>query len=147
MISCATTCKPLVAALSLACFIGCATVSATGDAGNRQIYEAWRAGRSKVEVQATGSIARILGERSGESGPHQGFLLHLTGPGGHGLTVRIESNLALIRAFPALRDGEAAVVRGEYEFDRRGGVIHWTHHDPRGRHPAGFVEVGGRRYE
>jgi hypothetical protein len=60
--------------------------------------------------------------------------------------VRVESNLDIIGRLP-VRDGEPAIVRGEYEYDRRGGVIHWTHHDPRGRHPDGFVEIDGRRYE
>ncbi|HXF34134.1 MAG TPA: DUF3465 domain-containing protein [Candidatus Acidoferrales bacterium] len=124
---------------------GCATANG-GDAGNAQVYEAWRGGRSHVEVQASGSVARVLGERTGPSGPHEGFLLHLTGPGGHGLTVRIESNLDLLGPLP-VRSGEPATVRGEYEYDPRGGVIHWTHRDPRSRHPAGFVEIDGRRYQ
>lgn len=111
------------------------------------MYEAWRAGRSRVEVQASGSIARVLGDRTGRSGPHEGFLLHLAGAGGRGLTLRVESNLTLMRTFPDLREGETAVVRGEYEYDPRGGVLHWTHRDPLGRHPAGFVEIAGRRYD
>lgn len=116
------------------------------DAANAQIYDAWRNGRSGIEVQASGSIARILGEHTGPSGPHEGFLLHLTGSGGHGLTVRVESNLDLMGSLP-IRGGEPTTVRGEYDYDPRGGVVHWTHRDPRGRHPDGFVEVDGRRYQ
>ena len=139
-----TTSKPAIFALVVYC-VGCAG-PAGGDASNGQIYDAWRAGRSGVEVQATGSVARVLGKRTGPSGPHEGFLLHLTGAGGHGLTVRVESNLDIIGTLPVV-DGEPATVRGEYEYDQRGGVIHWTHHDPMGRHANGFVEIGGRRYE
>jgi hypothetical protein len=25
-------------------------------------------------------------------------------------------------------------------------LIHYTHHDPRARHPSGYVRVGGRLY-
>jgi hypothetical protein len=36
---------------------------------------------------------------------------------------------------------------GEFESNDRGGVIHWTHRDPQARHPHGWLEHRGRRYE
>ena len=33
-----------------------------------------------------------------------------------------------------MRAGDDVQVRGEYIYDPRGGIIHYTHHDPRGRH-------------
>jgi hypothetical protein len=134
-------------ALLLAAVLSGGCAAAPGDdAANAQIYDAWRAARSGIEVQASGSIARVLGERSGRSGPHEGFLLHLTGAGGHGLTVRVESNLDIMGNF-AVHEGDAAIVRGQYEYDPGGGVLHWTHRDLAGRHPGGFVEVNGHRYD
>ena len=110
------------------------------------MYDAWRAGRSHLEVTASGAVARILGEREGPSGKHLGFLLHLSGSAGRGLTVRVEDNLDLTGRVP-LREGEAATVRGEYIYDSRGGLIHYTHRDPRGRHEAGYVQADGRIYQ
>jgi hypothetical protein len=112
---------------------------------NAAVYEAWQSGRSHVEVTASGSVARVLGERSGPSGMHEGFLLHLRGSEGHGLTVRIEDNVDLTGPIP-LRAGDDVTVRGEYIYDSRGGLIHYTHRDPRGHHPGGFVRVNGRLY-
>ena len=125
--------------------IGC-SVSGSGSDTNGAVYEAWRSQRSHLEVTADGSIARVLGTRRGPSGVHEGFLLHLGGSAGRGLTVRVESNVDLTGPIP-LRAGQAATVRGEYVYDPRGGLIHYTHLDPRGRHAAGYVRVDGRIYQ
>jgi hypothetical protein len=123
---------------------GCAG-GASGDAANAAVYDAWRSGRSHVEVTASGSVARVLGERAGPSGLHEGFLVHLRGADGHGLTVRVEDNVDVTGHIP-LRTGDDVVVRGEYIYDTRGGLIHYTHHDPRGHHSSGYVRVNGRLY-
>jgi len=43
--------------------------------------------------------------------------------------------------------GGAVTVRGEYEWNERGSVLHWTHHDPDGRHDPGWIEHAGERYQ
>jgi hypothetical protein len=121
-------------------FAGCA-----GDTGNVAVYDAWRAQRSHVEVTADGSVARVLGLRQGPTGLHEGFLLHLRGAEGHGLTVRVEDNVDITGRIP-LVSGDDVEVRGEYIYDPRGGLIHYTHHDPRGHHSSGYVRVNGRVY-
>ncbi len=129
-----------MAAFAVAC------AAPTDTSSNGAVYDAWRFHRSRVEVTANGAIARIFGAREGPSGTHLGFLLHLAGSEGHGLTVRVEDNLDLTGPIP-LDEGEAAIVRGEYIYDSRGGLIHYTHRDPRGRHDAGYVQAGGRIYQ
>jgi hypothetical protein len=124
---------------------GCATSSGADDA-NGAVYDAWANGRSHIEVTATGSVARILGTRRGPSGVHEGFLLHLRGSAGRGLTVRVEDNVDLTGPIP-LAEGDDVEVRGEYVYDPRGGLIHDTHLDPRGRHDGGYVNVGGKVYQ
>ncbi|MEO6990055.1 MAG: DUF3465 domain-containing protein [Candidatus Baltobacteraceae bacterium] len=122
---------------------GCATTST--DSGNGAVAAAWQAHRSHVEVTASGSVARVLGTRVGPSGAHEGFLLHLRGAEGRGLTIRVEDNVDLTGPIP-LRAGDDVEVHGEYIFDPRGGLVHYTHRDPRGHHPSGYVRVGGRLY-
>lgn len=134
------------ALLALGTLTGCATGHADGSAvRNGEVYDAWRAGRSHIEVTAGGSVARILGTRVGPSGTHLGFLVHLSGGEGRGLTIRVEDNVDLTGPIP-LREGENVEVRGEYIFDPRGGLVHYTHRDPRGRHPAGYVLADGKFY-
>jgi hypothetical protein len=65
---------------------------------------------------------------------------------GCNLIVRIEANTDFTGAFPLAR-GDRLNVKGEYEYYPLGGVIHWTHRDPRGRHEGGYIGVGGRVYE
>ena len=124
---------------------GCASGGGPDDS-NGAVYAAWAAGRSGDEVTAVGSVARLLGTRRGPSGMHEGFLLHLRGSAGRGLTVRVEDNVDLTGPIP-LAEGEDAEVRGVYVYDPRGGLIHETHLDPRGRHAAGYVKVGRMVYQ
>jgi hypothetical protein len=133
------------ALLALAAALSACAVTG-GDDPNGAVYAAWRDQRSGIEVNASGSVARLLGTRSGPSGRHEGFLLHLRGAAGHGLTVRVEDNLELTGPIP-LTEGESVDVRGEYIYDARGGLIHYTHRDPRGRHAAGYVRAGNLLYQ
>ncbi len=42
--------------------------------------------------------------------------------------------------------GDTVEFRGQYEWNERGGVIHWTHHDPDGRRPGGWLRHRSRVY-
>ncbi len=43
--------------------------------------------------------------------------------------------------------GDRVTVKGEYEWNERGGLIHWTHRDPRSAHEDGWIEHANVRYE
>ena len=43
--------------------------------------------------------------------------------------------------------GDVVDFFGEYEWNSNGGVIHWTHHDPQGRHVTGWLKHNGRTYK
>jgi len=61
--------------------------------------------------------------------------------------VLVSHNIDLAPRIDGLRTGDRVDVRGEYEWNARGGVIHWTHHDPQGRHPGGWLRHRGRLYQ
>jgi hypothetical protein len=125
----------------LSLLASCAAQTSPNDAA---VCDAYSGGRSHVEVVADGTVTRLLGIHPGVVSPHEGFLMRLRT--GCDTIVRVEVNTDLAGTFPVAR-GDAVTVKGEYEYYPIGGVIHWTHHDPRGRHEGGFIEIGGKTYE
>lgn len=103
--------------------------------------ELWRDHRSDIDVEGHGVVERLLADDQ-QGSPHQRFLVRLA----HGQTLLVAHNLDLASRIP-LRVGEAVEFRGVYEWNDRGGVVHWTHDDPHGRRRGGFVQHAGRRYE
>lgn len=98
-------------------------------------------GRSDVMVQVSGEVARALMDDN-QGSRHQRFVLEL--PSGH--TVLVAHNLDLARRVPLGR-GDRVEVKGEYEWNARGGVLHWTHRDPQRRREGGWIKHFGDTYE
>lgn len=99
----------------------------------------WRSGQ---QVVASGQVVRVLSDDN-EGSRHQRFILELSS----GQTVLVAHNIDLAPRIPMLSTGDTVRFYGEYEVNPRGGVIHWTHHDPQGRHPDGWLEHRGKRYQ
>lgn len=113
------------------------TATATAD---ERVAELFRQGRSDEVVELVGSVERVLPDDD-EGSRHQRFILRLAS--GH--TLLVAHNIDLADRVP-LRRGAHVGLRGEYEWNEEGGVIHWTHHDPAGNRPGGWIELEGVRY-
>ncbi|MFK8029767.1 MAG: DUF3465 domain-containing protein [Gammaproteobacteria bacterium] len=105
------------------------------------IIESFEAQRSDVWVQASGTVDRVLPDDN-EGSRHQRFLVALR----TGHTILIAHNIDLAPKVP-LERGDTVEFRGEYEWNDRGGVVHWTHHDPRGRKKGGWISHRKQTYE
>ena len=106
------------------------------------IEELFRQRRSGQWVEGSGTVAKVLrDDTSGDK--HQQWILRLAS--GH--TLKFAHNIDLAPRIPDLNEGAAIRFRGRYEYNDKGGVIHWTHHDPRNRMTGGWIEHGGNRYE
>ncbi|MGI9271222.1 MAG: DUF3465 domain-containing protein [Woeseiaceae bacterium] len=99
----------------------------------------WSAGQ---QVQGVGMVLRVLSDDN-EGSRHQRFILELSS----GRTVLVAHNIDLAPRISSLSTGDSVGFYGEFEPNERGGVIHWTHHDPQGRHVGGWLEHKGVRYE
>lgn len=73
---------------------------------------------------------------------HQRLLLKLETGG----TVLVAHNIDLANRVPA-DEGDRITVYGQYEWNDRGGVLHWTHHAPRNNREGGWIEFDGKRYQ
>lgn len=92
-----------------------------------------------VTVEA--EVVKVLPDDN-EGSRHQRLLLALESGG----TVLIAHNIDLAQRVPT-EEGDVLKVRGQYEWNEKGGVIHWTHHDPKNWREGGWIELDGERYE
>ncbi len=110
--------------------------------GPGQVEQAFAARASGHMLQASGRVIKILPDDN-DGSRHQKFIMKL--PSGH--TVLVSHNIDVAPRVNGLREGDSLSLYGQYEWNTRGGVIHWTHHAPRGDHEGGWIEHNGRRYE
>lgn len=109
---------------------------------NAALVEAIRSRRAGYQVHGSGRVVRVLQDDS-EGSRHQRFIVRLDS----GETVLIAHNIDLAPRVSDLEEGQAVSFFGEYEWNERGGVMHWTHHDPRAQHVTGWIEYNGTRYQ
>ena len=110
--------------------------------GNAMLRDAYANRRSDLQVSGTGTVARVLNDDVSGS-RHQRFILNL----GPGQTILVSHNIDLAPRIDDLKPGDNVEFYGEYEWNARGGVIHWTHHDPQGRHVAGWLKHQNKTYQ
>ena len=106
------------------------------------LEQAFQSQQSDVQVEGSGTVTRVLSDDN-EGSRHQRFILELSS----GRTLLIAHNIDLAPRIPSLEAGDPVEFCGEYEWNSKGGVLHWTHHDPQGRRPAGWLKHSGRIYQ
>lgn len=106
------------------------------------LQDAFERRQSDVQVEGQGVVVKILpDDRKGRR--HQRFILKLDS----GQTLLVAHNFDLAPRIAPLTKGDRVAFFGEYEWNAQGGVLHWTHHDPQGRHVGGWLEHKGVRYQ
>ena len=103
------------------------------DAFDREANDEW--------IRARGRVTRLL-EDDNDGSRHQRFVIETS----RGQTLLVAHNIDLAPRVPVAL-GDRVSFKGVYEWNERGGVIHWTHHDPQGREPGGWIDLRGQRYE
>ncbi len=98
--------------------------------------------QSDLQVQGEGVVIKVLSDDT-KGSRHQRFILRL----GWGQTLLVAHNIDLAPRISGLNRGDKVAFYGEYEWNEKGGVLHWTHHDPGGRHIGGWLKHDGKTYQ
>lgn len=114
----------------------------TSSSSQTTLKSAFQNRESNLQVTGEGTVVRILPDDL-EGSRHQKFIIKLSS----GQTLLIAHNIDLAPRINGLRAGDMVEFYGEYEWNSKGGVIHWTHHDPDGVHVGGWLKYDGRTYQ
>jgi hypothetical protein len=106
------------------------------------IGRAFASRTSDIQVEGAGTVMRVLPDDL-NAPRHQRFIVQLPS----GQTVLLTHNIDIAARVDGLEVGDSVGFNGEYVWNDKGGVIHWTHHDPQGRHVAGWVIHNGKTYQ
>jgi len=117
-------------------------ITAETATGSGQLLQAIQNRQSNIQVSGEGRVIKILADDNSGS-RHQKFILKIAS----GNTLLIAHNIDLAPRISSLREGDNVSFYGEFEWNPKGGVIHWTHHDPQGRHVSGWLKHNGRVYQ
>ena len=106
------------------------------------LKQAFENEQSDIQVEGEGTVWKTLPDDN-KGTRHQRFILKLSS----GQTLLVAHNIDLADKIKGLKKGDKVAFYGEYEWSEQGGVIHWTHHDPAGRHEDGWLKHGGQVYQ
>lgn len=106
------------------------------------LEKAFKNNQSDIQVGGSGKVIKILPDDT-EGSRHQKFIIELNS----GQTLLIAHNIDIAPRISILKVGDHINFFGEYEWNSKGGVVHWTHHDPSGFHEGGWLNHGGKIYQ
>lgn len=119
-----------------------ADVSAASETRSLSGPSSFDQGDSNRQVQGEGVVVKVLPDDN-KGSRHQKFILELSS----GQTILVAHNIDLAPRVSLISPGDVIAFNGEYEWNEKGGVVHWTHHDPDGRHEGGWLKAAGSTYQ
>ena len=112
--------------------------------GSRDVAfeNAFRDHAQNLQLEGSGTVIKLLPDDL-KGRKHQRFIVRLDS----GQTLMIAHNISLAPRIDALREGDTVIFSGEYQWNEKGGVLHWTHRDPGGSHVAGWIMHKDQKYQ
>lgn len=107
---------------------------------NAAVKQAFAQKQSHVWLEGSGIVKKLLPDDN-KGSRHQRFLVSVSPE----QTLLFAHNIDFAPRAD-LNVGDQVAFRGEYIYNPKGGIMHWTHHDPSGKH-GGWIRVNGQTYE
>jgi hypothetical protein len=114
----------------------------SADKTDEIIASAFSNHQSNLQVSGQGVVTRLLSDDT-DGSKHQKFIIKLSS----GQTLLVAHNIDISPRISSLQEGDSVQFYGEYEWNEKGGVLHWTHRDPNGTHVDGWLEHKSQRYQ
>lgn len=98
--------------------------------------------RSGVQVLGQGEVIKLLTDDN-KGSRHQRFILRLNPQ----QTLLMAHNIDVAGRLNGLKQGDTVTFYGQYEWNNKGGVVHWTHQGHGGNHTNGWLYWQGKKYQ
>jgi len=108
---------------------------------NTALKQAFAQKQSHVWIEGTGTVKKLLADDT-QGARHQRFLVSISPE----QTLLFAHNIDLAPRVAELQVGDQISFKGEYIYNPKGGIMHWTHHDPQGRQ-HGWITHHNHTYE
>lgn len=108
---------------------------------NAALKQAFAQKQSHVWLEGSGTVKRLLPDDT-QGARHQRFLVSVSPE----QTLLFAHNIDLAPRVENLNIGDQISFKGEYIYNPKGGIMHWTHHDPQG-HQHGWIKHQNHTYE
>jgi hypothetical protein len=109
---------------------------------NPELQTAFDNKKSNLWITGSGEIIKLLSDDDNGS-RHQRFLVKVN----PAQTILIAHNIDLADRVANLQLGDMIQFYGEYEWNEKGGVVHWTHHDPSAKKTGGWIKHNDITYQ
>jgi hypothetical protein len=108
---------------------------------NAALKQAFAQKQSHVWLEGHGVVKKLLPDDN-KGDRHQRFLVSVSAE----QTLLFAHNIDLAPRVENLRVGDEVTFKGEYIYNPKGGIMHWTHHDPQGRQ-SGWIKHQEHTYQ
>jgi len=98
--------------------------------------------QTDIQVHGKGIVTKILADDTTGS-KHQKFILQLASE----QTLLISHNIDISTKIDTLSINDSIEFYGEYVWNSKGGLVHWTHHDPNHLHIDGYLKHQNITYD
>jgi hypothetical protein len=109
---------------------------------NSALIEAFKHKKSDIFVEGAGVVKKLLADDN-KGSRHQKFLVSISPE----QTLLFAHNIDLAPRVENVQIGDAMTFKGEYVYNPKGGIMHWTHHDPDGNQAGGWIKHNGKIYK